>query len=105
MTINRRDFIKTQAIAAAAATAGVSLPALAAKKEAAPAPADSSNANAVALGQGAVPLLRHRLFGAGRRAEWPRGGHSGRSGCTGQSWPELYQGATSCPRSCTARTA
>ncbi|WP_374486070.1 nitrate reductase catalytic subunit NapA [Zoogloea sp.] len=47
MTINRRDFIKTQAIAAAAATAGVSLPALAAKKDAAPAPADTGNANAV----------------------------------------------------------
>lgn len=31
MTINRRDFIKTQAIAAAAASAGISLPALAAK--------------------------------------------------------------------------
>ncbi len=36
MTINRRDFIKTQAIATAAATAGISVPALAAK-EAAPA--------------------------------------------------------------------
>lgn len=30
MTINRREFIKTQAIAAAAASAGISLPALAA---------------------------------------------------------------------------
>ncbi|MCK6394714.1 nitrate reductase catalytic subunit NapA [Zoogloea sp.] len=43
MTINRRDFIKTQAIATAAATAGVSLPALAAK-EAAPAAAENSSA-------------------------------------------------------------
>mgnify|MGYP002133410088 CR=1 FL=1 len=32
MTINRRDFIKTQAIATAAATAGISVPALAAKE-------------------------------------------------------------------------
>ena len=35
MTINRRDFIKTQAIAAAAASAGISLPVLAAKPDAA----------------------------------------------------------------------
>ncbi|GAB2180451.1 nitrate reductase catalytic subunit NapA [Denitratisoma sp. agr-D3] len=35
MTMNRRDFIKTQAIAAAAATAGVSLPGLAAEDKAA----------------------------------------------------------------------
>ena len=34
MSINRRDFIKAQAIAAAAASAGISLPALAAKAEA-----------------------------------------------------------------------
>ena len=46
MTINRRDFIKTQAIATAAATAGVSLPALAAKNEAAPAAA-AENSSAV----------------------------------------------------------
>ncbi|MDD3327790.1 MAG: nitrate reductase catalytic subunit NapA [Zoogloea sp.] len=44
MTINRRDFIKTQAIATAAATAGISLPALAAKKEAAPAAAENTTA-------------------------------------------------------------
>ncbi|MDD2990758.1 MAG: nitrate reductase catalytic subunit NapA [Zoogloea sp.] len=44
MTINRRDFIKTQAIATAAATAGISLPALAAKKEAAPAATENSAA-------------------------------------------------------------
>ena len=37
MKINRRDFIKTQAIAAAAASAGISLPVVAATKEAAPA--------------------------------------------------------------------
>ena len=41
MTINRRDFIKTQAIATAAATAGISLPVLAAPKEGA-APAGDS---------------------------------------------------------------
>ena len=35
MTINRRDFIKTQAVAAAAACAGISLPVLAAKGDAA----------------------------------------------------------------------
>ena len=34
MTINRRDFIKAQAIATAAATAGISLPVVAAPKEA-----------------------------------------------------------------------
>lgn len=44
MTINRRDFIKTQAIAAAAATAGISMPALAAKKEDAAASAENSAA-------------------------------------------------------------
>ncbi|WP_153160667.1 nitrate reductase catalytic subunit NapA [Zoogloea sp. 1C4] len=44
MTINRRDFIKTQAIATAAATAGISLPALAAKKEDAAAPAENATA-------------------------------------------------------------
>ncbi|MCK6386117.1 MAG: nitrate reductase catalytic subunit NapA [Zoogloea sp.] len=44
MTINRRDFIKTQAIATAAATAGISVPALAAKKEAAPAAAENTTA-------------------------------------------------------------
>ncbi len=44
MTINRRDFIKTQAIATAAATAGISMPALAAKKEDAPAPAENATA-------------------------------------------------------------
>jgi len=44
MTITRRDFIKTQAIATAAATAGVSLPALAAKSGAAPAAAENSSA-------------------------------------------------------------
>jgi len=44
MTINRRDFIKTQAVAAAAATAGISVPALAAKKEEGAAPAENSTA-------------------------------------------------------------
>ena len=44
MTINRREFIKTQAIATAAATAGISLPALAAKKEGAPEVAENSTA-------------------------------------------------------------
>ena len=33
MTINRREFIKTQAIAAAAASAGISIPVVAAPKE------------------------------------------------------------------------
>jgi nitrate reductase NapA len=41
MTINRREFIKTQAIATAAATAGISMPALAAKKAA---PAENTTA-------------------------------------------------------------
>ena len=44
MTINRRDFIKTQAIATAAATAGISIPALAANKDAMPASAGNSGA-------------------------------------------------------------
>ena len=34
MSINRRDFIKTQAIAAAAASAGISLPQVAAAQDA-----------------------------------------------------------------------
>ena len=36
MTINRREFIKTQAIAAAAASAGIALPAVAQQKAAVP---------------------------------------------------------------------
>ncbi|MCE1186472.1 MAG: twin-arginine translocation signal domain-containing protein, partial [Rhodocyclales bacterium] len=46
MSINRRDFLKTQAIAAAAATAGIATPALAAGKGDAPA-ADGAPSSAV----------------------------------------------------------
>ena len=54
-----------------------------------------------ALGQGRLPLLRHRLLGAGGRAERPRGRHPGRPGRAVNRGPRCIK-ATSCPRSCTA---
>ena len=54
MTINRRDFIKAQAVAAAAASAGISLPVLAAK-------GDAASSSAVRWDKGVC-----RLCGTGR---------------------------------------
>jgi hypothetical protein len=71
MTINRRDFIKTQAIAAAAATAGISrLPSL--PRRMPPATADTENATAVrwdkAPAASAAPAAR--CWSACRTAAW-----------------------------------
>ena len=57
--ITRRDVIKAQAVAAAAAAAGLPVPALGAE------PHHRRSAHRPALGQGALPLLRHRLLGDG----------------------------------------
>ena len=83
MTLSRRDFIKSQAAAAAAAVAGISAPGCSAPK---------AERRQGPLGQGAVPLLRHRLRRAGGHAERPRGRDPGRPRGRGQPRAQLRQG-------------
>ena len=70
MKLSRRDFMKANAVAAAAAVAGVSAP---------PGgePDHQYRQDRHHLGQGAVPLLRDRLFRAGGLPGWPRRGDPG----------------------------
>ena len=82
MKLSRRDFIKSNAAAAAAASVGLPLDRTARR----------GGGSADPLGQGALPLLRHRLRRAGRHQGRPRGGHPGRPGCAGQPGPQLHQG-------------
>ena len=91
MKQSRREFIKTNAIAATAA-AGPASPSRHRRRVAV------KGTTAVCAG-----TRRHRFCQAPAVRYWsvpgwPRGCHQGRSGCAGQSWPELHHEAISCPK-------
>ncbi len=82
MTLDRRQFMKANAAAAAAAAAGIAIARAAGKRP------DGKDP----VGQGGVPLLRHRLRRARRRAGRARGGHAGRPGRGGEPRAQLREG-------------
>ena len=77
MNLTRRAFIKANAAASAAAVAGISLPAVATNLIV------DQDKTKINVGEGGVPILRHRMLGAG----WDPGGsrrrNPGRSQGTG----------------------
>src|SRR6056297_3063456 len=55
-------------------------------------PCHRSGNHRVEMVQGALPVLRHRLFGHGRHQEWPCRGHPWGCESTGQSRAQLREG-------------
>ena len=84
MKLTRREFIKSNAVAAAAGVAGMSVPGAQALAQ--------STRRRHPLGQGRLPLLRHRLRRAGRHQGRSHRGDAGRSRRAGEQGPQLHQG-------------